>query len=487
EGTGGQVGREGRRVREPRRREVEITGEPEGQGNNQGVEVNKGVDKVLDFSTIIAQQLQNLLPTMLAQVGKQGSNQGDNRNQSGTVINENIQGDVRNVIMNNGRRGCIYKEFLAYNPKECDGKRGVIVYTGWIEKTESVQDMSGCGDDQKVNMAWDDFKALMREEFCSSKEMQKLETGLWNHVMVRAGHVAYTDRFHELARMVAATEPTTIQSVVLKAGVLTDEAIRNRSIKNNPQKRGNGGEPSKDMNVRDDNKRSRTVSAFAMTLFDSGANYSFVSTTFIPLLGIEPSDSGFSYKIEIASGIPLLDGKVLRMLGERPKGKVRYLMSVKAKEHKQEKIVIVRDFPDVFPDDLSGLPHIQEIKFWMELVPGAIPVVKSPYRLVPSELEELSGQLKELQDKDPSKIEAINNWEAPRTLSGVCSFLGFVSDYNYEIRYHPGKANVAADALSRKVRVKPKRVSAMNMTLLSNIKDMILAAQKEASDESAGL
>ncbi|GKG52087.1 hypothetical protein Tco_0544725, partial [Tanacetum coccineum] len=57
--------------------------------------------------------------------------------------------------------------------------------------------------------------------------------------------------------MVAVTEPTPIQSVVLKAGVLTDEAIRNGSIKKNPEKRGNGKEPNKDRNVNDENKRSR--------------------------------------------------------------------------------------------------------------------------------------------------------------------------------------------------------------------------------------
>ncbi|GKB00603.1 hypothetical protein Tco_0828596 [Tanacetum coccineum] len=78
-------------------------------------------------------------------VGNQGSNQGDNRNQSGTIVNDNIQGDVRNVIVNNGRRGCTYKEFLACNPKEYDVKGGAIVYTRWIENMESVQDMSECG------------------------------------------------------------------------------------------------------------------------------------------------------------------------------------------------------------------------------------------------------------------------------------------------------------------------------------------------------
>ncbi|GKB04479.1 putative reverse transcriptase domain-containing protein [Tanacetum coccineum] len=130
---------------------------------------------------------------------------------------------------------------------------------------------------------------------------------------------------------------------------------------------------------------------FTTTLFDSSADYSFVSTSFIPMLGIEPNELGFRYEIEISSGqlveidkvikvctleieghvfdidliqfghdhkakiichekvvrIPLLDGKVLRVLGERPEEKARLLMSVKASDKKQEDIVVVRDFPEI--------------------------------------------------------------------------------------------------------------------------------------------
>ncbi|GKD28595.1 putative reverse transcriptase domain-containing protein, partial [Tanacetum coccineum] len=97
--------------------------------------------------------------------------------------------------------------------------------------------------------------------------------------------------------------------------------------------------------------------------------------------------------------IPLPDGKVLRVLGERPEEKAIFSMGAKAGDKKQEEIVVVRDFPKVFSDDLSGLPLIREIEFQIELTPGATPVAKYPYCLAPSKLEELSGQLKELQDK----------------------------------------------------------------------------------------
>ncbi|GJU04060.1 hypothetical protein Tco_1114398 [Tanacetum coccineum] len=81
------------------------------------------------------------------------------------------------------------------------------------------------GREAVMGMSWEDFKTLTREEFC----------------LIRG--------------MVAATKPTTIQKVMQKAVTLTDEAIRNGSLKKNTKKRGNSGEPSRDRNVKDDKKK----------------------------------------------------------------------------------------------------------------------------------------------------------------------------------------------------------------------------------------
>ncbi|GJZ28512.1 hypothetical protein Tco_0573159 [Tanacetum coccineum] len=108
-----------------------------------------------------------------------------------------------------------------------------------------------------------------------------------------------------------------------------------------------------------------------------------------------------NYKAEITCHekvvrIPLPDSKVLRVVEERPNEKAKLLMSAKASDKKQEEIIVVRDFPEVFSDDLFGLPPIRKIEFWIDLIPRETSVAKSPYRLAPSEMEEFSGQLKEL-------------------------------------------------------------------------------------------
>ncbi|GKC71853.1 hypothetical protein Tco_1117736 [Tanacetum coccineum] len=149
-GGTGERGGKGGRVRGPKGGNDERVDELNGQGNDQGLGakgvngniqgVNGCVGGAPDFSIIIAQQLQNILPSMLAHVGNQGNVGNQNRN----VVNENVQENVGNVLVNDNRVGCSYKEFLACNPKEYDGKGGVVVLTRWIEKMKSVQDMSGC-------------------------------------------------------------------------------------------------------------------------------------------------------------------------------------------------------------------------------------------------------------------------------------------------------------------------------------------------------
>ncbi|GJW54798.1 putative reverse transcriptase domain-containing protein [Tanacetum coccineum] len=265
----------------------------------------------------------------------------------------------------------------------------------------------------------------------------------------------------------------------------------------------------------------------------------------------------------------------------------------KSEKKRLEDVPIVWDFLDVFPEDLLGLPSTRQVEFQIDLIPGATPVARAPYRLAPSDMKELLEKLKELSNKgfirptsrieclledqpkvqflghvidsqgihvDPAKIESIKDWASPKSLTKIRQFLGLagyyqrfiegfskiikpmtkltqkkvkfewgskdfivycdasikglgtmlmqrekvivyalrqlkihgknytthdlelgvVVDYDCEIRYHPGKANVVADALSRKEREPPLRVRALVMTIGLNLPKQILDAQTEA-------
>ncbi|GJS80485.1 hypothetical protein Tco_0730366 [Tanacetum coccineum] len=71
----------------------------------------------------------------------------------------------------------------------------------------------------------------------------------------------------------------------------------------------------------------------------------------------------------------------------------------KSVKKRLEGVPIVQDFPKVFPEDLPGLPPTRQVEFQIDLVPCVAPVARAPYRLAPSEMKELSEQLKELSDK----------------------------------------------------------------------------------------
>nr|GEV42033.1 putative reverse transcriptase domain-containing protein [Tanacetum cinerariifolium] len=164
--------------------------------------------------------------------------------------------------------------------------------------------------------------------------------------------------------------------------------------------------------------------------------------------------------------IPLEGGGILWVQGERTLGVVKALMNAKVDEPKLSDIPVVRDFVDVFLEDLSGLPPQRQVVFRIDLVPGA----KSPYRLAPSEMQELElnkltvknrypllriddlfdplqGEMSFLQDRssdgihmDLSKIKAVKNWKAPTTPSKIRSFLG-LAGVEQEEAFHTLKNN----------------------------------------------
>ncbi|GJU75605.1 putative reverse transcriptase domain-containing protein [Tanacetum coccineum] len=217
-------------------------------------------------------------------------------------------------------------------------------------------------------------------------------------------------------------------------------------------------------------------------------------------------------------------------------------VTTKETEDKSEKklledVPIVRDFPEVFPEDLPGLPPTRQVEFQIDLIPSVAPVARNKKKheehlnavLELLKKEKLYAKLfkcefwipkvqflghmidSQVIHVDPAKIESIKDWESPKTPTEIHQFLGLagctvftdhkslqyilnqkdlnmrqrrwlelLSDYDCEIRYHPGKANVVADALSRKERSKPLRVRALVMTIGLDLPKQILNAQTEA-------
>ncbi|GJX76357.1 putative reverse transcriptase domain-containing protein [Tanacetum coccineum] len=84
----------------------------------------------------------------------------------------------------------------------------------------------------------------------------------------------------------------------------------------------------------------------------------------------------------------------------------------KSEKKRLEDVPIIRDFPDVFPEDLPGLPPTRQVEFQIDLIPGIAPVARAPYRLTPSEMKEFSKQLKELFDKGFIRPSS-SPWGAP--------------------------------------------------------------------------
>nr|GEV70907.1 hypothetical protein [Tanacetum cinerariifolium] len=165
----------------------------------------------------------------------------------------------------------------------------------------------------------------------------------------------------------------------------------------------------------------------ATALFDSGADKSFVSANFSTLIDIEPVELDTSYEVELADGKVVTTNNVLigytlnllnrsfpidLMVTELRSFDIiigmdwlsRYDAAILCGEKKvriplEEDVPVIQDFPKVFLKELPGLPPPRQVEFRIDLIPSAAPVARAPYRLAPSEMKELSEQLKELSEK----------------------------------------------------------------------------------------
>ncbi|GJT96760.1 putative reverse transcriptase domain-containing protein [Tanacetum coccineum] len=180
---------------------------------------------------------------------------------------------------------------------------------------------------------------------------------------------------------------------------------------------------------------------YASILFDTGADRSFVSTTFSSLIDITPTTLDHYYDVELANGkiigintiirgctlnfldhpfninlMPLELGSFDIIVGMDWLAKyhavIDYAEKIVLGEKRLEDVPIVRDFPKVFPEDLSGLPPTQQVEFQIDLMPGDEPLARAPYRLAPSKMKEFSEQLQELSDKGFIRPSS-SPWGAP--------------------------------------------------------------------------
>ncbi|GKE97936.1 putative reverse transcriptase domain-containing protein, partial [Tanacetum coccineum] len=246
-----------------------------------------------------------------------------------------------------------------------------------------------------IARTWEDFKKLLMEEYCLDDEIQNLEIEFWNHKMVGSNIDGYTARFHELVSFISTDFFPLINSKpsVVNPGYEIEIASGLKVVTN--------------MIVRG-SRFKLDGHTFIIDLIPFGHG------SFDVIIGMDWL-SKLRAKIvcfEKIVQILLANGENLEVYGERPEGNLKQLKTMKVNEPKLKYIPIVRDFLGVFSEDFSGLPPSCKVEFRIDLIPGAMHVVKSPYRLAPTEMQELSNQLKELHEKgfiQPSS----SPWGAP--------------------------------------------------------------------------
>ncbi|GJS99250.1 putative reverse transcriptase domain-containing protein [Tanacetum coccineum] len=357
------------------------------------------------ITAIIAQQLQTILPQIVTQV-------------------------TNNVKI----------------PKEYDGKGGTIVLTRWIEKMENVIDNSGCAENQKVRYAAS--SCLMVEGILPKlMKWRNFEMSL-NHKMVGANAADYTNRFHDVGQVgphLVTPESSRIRRnaniVGLEYLLGTKQSACGTLTKGNDKRESSGGSLVKSGgwgNKRQKKKGGQRKTCRKTSRRAKRRQDHFRNTC--PKMNQAPGQAGNQLALEgsrnnrsngnqvrgrdfnvnvnameavqdhnvVTDTFFLNDHFVTKLpdvrkvekswkrfdvdCGNRLLSQDRLMIVCHEKgiEPKLSDISVVREFEDVFPEDLSGLPPQRQVEFRINLVPGVTPVAKSPYRLAPSEMQELS-------------------------------------------------------------------------------------------------
>nr|GEV19581.1 putative reverse transcriptase domain-containing protein [Tanacetum cinerariifolium] len=377
------------------------------------------------------------------------------------------RGNTGNAGGTMNAQGCSHKTFMNGKPHSFNRTEGVVGLRRWIEKIEQVFEIFKCAKEDKVMFAVSTFEG--RALTWWSENVHTL--GLVNDNCIPVNWLSKQFKQNmrqETARAYAAAPAEGHQEIDYRVRLpdAGENYLQNVTCYGCGEKRYLRNKCPKGTNQWNEGALN---DHYACILFDSGAEKSFVSTEFTPFIDITHATLDTSYDVELVDGkvvsantvlrgytlalfnhvfkihllptrlgsfdvivgmdwlsnhhaiivcyeqivrIPLSNREILEIQGERPKRDPKLLSCIKADKKKPEDIRIVCDFPKAFPDDLSGLPPIREIEFRIDLIPDALPVVKSPYRLAPSEMLELSNQLKELQEKGfiwPSHLP----WGAP--------------------------------------------------------------------------
>nr|GEY51839.1 putative reverse transcriptase domain-containing protein [Tanacetum cinerariifolium] len=254
--------------------------------------------------------------------------------------------------------------------------------TWWNAKVATI------GLETVNQMSWTEMKQLRNVKFCLIEKVQRMEHKLWNLKVKEYKIVAYTQRFNKLALMC----PRMVKSERVKVDAYIQGLTDNIKGEVTSSKPANLYEAMRMDHKLMEQKSQARDDRILEGKKQKWENYESRNSDGNKTLIVE-SDKGVS-RLKVISCI-----KARKFVERGCHLFLAHMTKKKSKEKRLKDVPIICDFPEVFPEDLPGLPPPRQVEFRIDLVPRAAPLARAPYRLTPSEMRELSVQLQELLEK----------------------------------------------------------------------------------------